>query len=114
MTVKSKILDALGKFWTKLKTTYVTNCASTTNNLALAASQGKVLQDQINTLNSNKVSMGSNATLASITAEPAVTQYINIRVASSLGSYTLIVGQNSIGLWDNTNNVIVHRVNWDS
>lgn len=52
MTTKSKILDALGKFWTKLKSTYVTNCASTSNNLALAASQGKVLQDQITTLNS--------------------------------------------------------------
>ena len=52
MTIKEYILDAMGKFWTKLKSTYVTNCASTSNNLALAASQGKVLQDQITTLNS--------------------------------------------------------------
>ena len=52
MTIKQYVLDALGKFWTKLKSTYVTNCASTSNNLALAASQGKVLQDQITALNS--------------------------------------------------------------
>ena len=52
MTIKNFILDALGKFWTKLKATYVTNCASTSDNLALAASQGKALQDQITTLNS--------------------------------------------------------------
>ena len=53
MTIKQYVLDALGKFWTKLKSTYVTNCASTSNNLALAASQGKVLQDQITALNSS-------------------------------------------------------------
>lgn len=55
MTIKEYILDAMGKFWTKLKSTYVTNCASTSNNLALAASQGKVLQDQITALNSSLV-----------------------------------------------------------
>ena len=53
MTIKEYILDVLGKFWAKLKSTYVTNCASTSNNLALAASQGKILQDQITTLNAN-------------------------------------------------------------
>lgn len=53
MTIKQYVLDALGKFWTKLKSTYVTNCASTSNNLALAASQGKVLQDQITALNAS-------------------------------------------------------------
>lgn len=57
MTIKNFILDALGKFWTKLKATYVTNCASTSNNLALAASQGKALQDQITTLNSKTTNL---------------------------------------------------------
>ena len=50
MTIKTYVLDALGKFYTKLKTTYVTNCTSTDDDLPLAASQGKVLQDQIDDL----------------------------------------------------------------
>ena len=114
MTVKSKILDALGKFWTKLKTTYVTNCASTTNNLALAASQGQVLQDQINTLNRNKVSIAGDVTTARVQASASLNQYISIRVQSTMGDYTLIVGTGSIGLWDNNAGSMVHRVNWDS
>lgn len=52
-TFKQKILNALSMFWGKLKTTYVTSTASNAgNNLALAASAGYNLQQQINTLNS--------------------------------------------------------------
>lgn len=36
-----------------VKSNCVNNCVSTTTNLPLAAAQGKVLQDQITTLNSN-------------------------------------------------------------
>lgn len=38
-----------------VKSNCVNNCVSTTTNLPLAAAQGKVLQDQITTLNSNIV-----------------------------------------------------------
>ena len=65
MTIKEYILDAMGKFWTKLKSTYVTNCASTSNNLALAASQGKVLQDQVTALNSSLPFRGISNNLTS-------------------------------------------------
>lgn len=47
MTIKAYVLDALQKFWNRLKTSYVTDCVTDDDNLALAASQGKVLQDQI-------------------------------------------------------------------
>lgn len=43
-------LKQLGK---KILGSCVNSCVSTASNLPLAASQGKVLQDQINTLNSN-------------------------------------------------------------
>ena len=47
MTIKGYVLDALQKFWNKLKTTYVTDCDTDDDNLALAASQGKALGDRV-------------------------------------------------------------------
>lgn len=49
-----EVLKQLGRnILSWVKTNCVNNCVSTTTNLPLAAAQGKVLQDQITTLNSN-------------------------------------------------------------
>lgn len=49
ISIKEHLLHTLGMFWDKLKTTYVTSTASNAgNNLALAASAGYNLQQQIN------------------------------------------------------------------
>ena len=79
VTIKSRILSALGMFWDKLKTTYVTSTASNAgNNLALAASAGYNLQQQINaneikkaTVYNNEVSLsaGSNTINFSLPAD---------------------------------------------
>ena len=53
ISIKEHLLHTLGMFWDKLKTTYVTSTSSNAgNNLALAASAGYNLQQQINTINS--------------------------------------------------------------
>ena len=57
VTIKQRILSALSMFWNKLKTTYVTSTSSNAgDNLALAASAGYNLQQQINSANSWSVS----------------------------------------------------------
>ena len=49
-----EVLKQLGRnILSWVKSNCVNNCVSTTTNLPLAAAQGKVLQDQITTLNSN-------------------------------------------------------------
>ena len=49
-----QVLTNLGKdILNWVKSNCVNNCVSTTTNLPLAAAQGKALQDQITTLNSN-------------------------------------------------------------
>ena len=49
-----EVLKQLGRnILSWVKTNCVNNCASTATNLPLAAAQGKALQDQITTLNSN-------------------------------------------------------------
>lgn len=51
-----EVLKQLGRnILSWVKSNCVNNCVSTTTNLPLAAAQGKVLQDQITTLNSNIV-----------------------------------------------------------
>lgn len=47
MTIKQYVLDALSKFYTRLKASYVSDCTTDDDELPLAASQGKALQDQI-------------------------------------------------------------------
>lgn len=73
----------------------------------------KTLPGAINELNSNKVDKGTDVTLARISASASLSQYMNIRVTSSFGDYTLIVGTNSIRLWDHGTNTTIHTVNWD-
>ena len=54
-----QVLTNLGKdILNWVKSNCVNNCVSTTTNLPLAAAQGKVLQDQITTLNSNIGALG--------------------------------------------------------
>ena len=65
-------------------------------------------------VNSNKVEKGTDATLARISASAPLSQYMNIRVTSSLGDYTLIVGVNSIRLWDNGTSTTIRTMNWDA
>lgn len=53
VTIKQRILDALSMFLHNIQQTYVTSTASNSgNSVALAASAGYNLQQQINTLNS--------------------------------------------------------------
>lgn len=68
MTIKAYVLDALQKFWNKLKTTYVTDCVTDDDNLALAASQGKVLHDSILTLEDLTSVTHQNITFLGFTA----------------------------------------------
>lgn len=53
MTVKQQIINALTWFKSKLVGSIVNNCTSTSTSLPLSAAQGKSLQDQITTLNTN-------------------------------------------------------------
>lgn len=53
MTVKEHIMNSLTLFKSKLVGSIVNNCTSTSTSLPLSAAQGKSLQDQITTLNTN-------------------------------------------------------------
>lgn len=59
MNVKEHVMNALGWFKQRLVNSIVNNCTSTSTTLPLAAAQGKVLQDQITTLNTNKITKSS-------------------------------------------------------
>ncbi len=68
MTVKQKILNSLTWFLAELRKIFVNtnnvvnNCASTSTTYPLAAAQGKVLQDQVNELNTkNTVPISKNS-----------------------------------------------------
>ena len=60
MTVREQIVNSLDKFLANCKNTFtaianvVDNCASTSTTMPLSANQGKVLQDQITELNTDK------------------------------------------------------------
>lgn len=73
MTIKGYVLDALQKFWNKLKTTYVTDCDTDDDNLALAASQGKALQDQITPMTQKTTKVSQVNETDSLTMSPMPT-----------------------------------------
>lgn len=113
MTIKGYVLDALQKFWNKLKTTYVTDCDTDDDNLALAASQGKALGDRVATVE-NKTSnlsvsdqgsyfTGTLNTGGTITANNT-SGACDVRAWSNARKISMFATRDGLcGLYDNTN-----------
>ena len=110
ITIKQRILSALSMFWDKLKTTYVTSTASNAgDNLALAASAGYNLQQQINKLTTFSVqkvtvTIASNANYALINAPTVSGQrfvcWIGCATSGWLGSVFIPdMGSASTSVW---------------
>ena len=110
VTIKQKIIDALSMFYNNLKQTYVTSTASNSgNNVALAASAGYNLQQQINKLTTFSVqkvtvTIASNANYALINAPTVSGQrfvcWIGAATSGWLGSVFIPdMGAASTSVW---------------
>ena len=96
MTIKAYVLDALQKFWNRLKTSYVTDCETDDDNLALAASQGKALKEDVDT----KLNKTGDEILQLTGSVPRV----SVTATNVSGRLVASDTSNRFGLWDEINN----------
>ena len=82
-----QVLTNLGKdILNWVKSNCVNNCVSTTTNLPLAAAQGKALQDQITTLNSNIEWKKLGTITPSVTSLQMSTEYRELNITFTINS----------------------------
>lgn len=85
-----EVLKQLGRnILSWVKSNCVNNCVSTTANLPLAAAQGKALQDQITTLNSNISKTGSLYSFSLISGSKIAGSQITEKKTIPAGCYLI-------------------------
>lgn len=103
--------ESLKQLGRKILGSCVNSCVSTATNLPLAANQGKVLQDQINTLNNN-LNISKDSFIDTINEKIEFSGFSCCKVGSLLQLYSFITVKDDTLTGTDSNPIIIASINY--